>query len=67
MVNRTGNYCAFYVKTPFSETNLGATQQKISFITEPSECGKGVTLHFHLLIHTTKIIMSVTTAIGKVL
>ncbi|MFD1403697.1 TIR domain-containing protein [Robinsoniella peoriensis] len=23
-MNRTGNYCAFYVKEPFSETNLGA-------------------------------------------
>lgn len=24
MANRTGNYCAFYVKEPFIETNLGA-------------------------------------------
>lgn len=28
MSNRTGNYCAFYVKTPFSETNLGANTSK---------------------------------------
>lgn len=28
MANRTGNYCAFYVKTPFSETNLGANTAK---------------------------------------
>lgn len=28
MVNRTGNYCAFYVKTPFKETNLGANTAK---------------------------------------
>jgi hypothetical protein len=25
---RTGNYCAFYVKTPFKETNLGAHTSK---------------------------------------
>lgn len=24
MANRTGNYCAFYVSSPFNETNLGA-------------------------------------------
>jgi len=28
MANRTGNYCAFYVKTPFKETNLGAHTAK---------------------------------------
>jgi hypothetical protein len=28
MANRTGNYCAFYVKTPFLETNLGANTAK---------------------------------------
>lgn len=28
MANRTGNYCAFYVKTPFSESNLGANTAK---------------------------------------
>lgn len=28
MANRTGNYCAFYVKTPFKETNLGANTAK---------------------------------------
>lgn len=28
MENRTGNYCAFYVKTPFSESNLGAHTAK---------------------------------------
>lgn len=28
MANRTGNYCAFYVKTPFAETNLGAHTTK---------------------------------------
>lgn len=28
MANRTGNYCAFYVKTPFIETNLGANVAK---------------------------------------
>jgi MTH538 TIR-like domain (DUF1863) len=28
MSNRTGNYCAFYVKTPFKETNLGANTAK---------------------------------------
>jgi len=28
MVNRTGNYSAFYVKTPFKESNLGANVAK---------------------------------------
>lgn len=28
MANRTGNYSAFYVKEPFSETNLGANAAK---------------------------------------
>lgn len=28
MANRTGNYCAFYVKTPFKESNLGAHTAK---------------------------------------
>ena len=28
MANRTGNYCAFYVNTPFSESNLGANTSK---------------------------------------
>lgn len=28
MANRTGNYSAFYVKTPFKETNLGANIAK---------------------------------------
>jgi hypothetical protein len=28
MANRTGNYSAFYVKTPFKETNLGANSAK---------------------------------------
>nr|MBF4348788.1 hypothetical protein [Vibrio anguillarum] len=28
MANRTGNYSAFYVKEPFSETNLGAHSTK---------------------------------------
>ena len=28
MANRTGNYSAFYVKEPFSETNLGANATK---------------------------------------
>lgn len=28
MANRTGNYCAFYVKTPFKETNLNANIAK---------------------------------------
>lgn len=28
MANRTGNYCAFYVKTPFKESNLGANTAK---------------------------------------
>lgn len=28
MANRTGNYCAFYVETPFSETNLGPNTAK---------------------------------------
>lgn len=28
MTNRTGNYCAFYVSTPFSESNLGANTSK---------------------------------------
>lgn len=28
MANRTGNYCAFYVSTPFSESNLGANSTK---------------------------------------
>jgi hypothetical protein len=28
MANRTGNYCAFYVSTPFSESNLGANTAK---------------------------------------
>ena len=28
MANRTGNYCAFYVKSPFKETNLGANTAK---------------------------------------
>lgn len=28
MANRTGNYCAFYVKTPFKESNLGAHAAK---------------------------------------
>jgi hypothetical protein len=28
MTNRTGNYCAFYVKEPFSESNLGAHATK---------------------------------------
>jgi hypothetical protein len=28
MANRTGNYCAFYVKTPFCKTNLGANIAK---------------------------------------
>lgn len=28
MANRTGNYCAFYVRTPFNESNLGANTAK---------------------------------------
>ena len=28
MGNRTGNYCAFYVKEPFKQTNLGANTAK---------------------------------------
>lgn len=28
MANRTGNYCAFYVKEPFKQTNLGANTAK---------------------------------------
>jgi hypothetical protein len=28
MANRTGNYCAFYVSTPFNESNLGAHLSK---------------------------------------
>ncbi len=28
MANRTGNYCAFYVKTPFDDTNLEAHSTK---------------------------------------
>lgn len=28
MANRTGNYCAFYVKEPFRQTNLGANTAK---------------------------------------
>lgn len=32
MANRTGNYCAFYVSEPFSESNLGAFATK-DFIT----------------------------------
>jgi hypothetical protein len=28
MANRTGNYCAFYVKTPFNQNNLGANSTK---------------------------------------
>lgn len=28
MANRTGNYCAFYVSTPFNESNLGANTAK---------------------------------------
>jgi len=28
MANKTGNYCAFYVKTPFKESNLGAHTAK---------------------------------------
>jgi hypothetical protein len=28
MANRTGNYCAFYVSTPFNESNLGAHSSK---------------------------------------
>lgn len=28
MSNRTGNYCAFYVKEPFKQTNLGANTAK---------------------------------------
>lgn len=28
MSNRTGNYCAFYVSTPFNQSNLGANSTK---------------------------------------
>ncbi|MGZ2371810.1 TIR domain-containing protein [Ancylomarina sp. YFZ004] len=28
MANKTGNYCALYVKTPFKETNIGANAAK---------------------------------------
>jgi len=32
MANRTGNYCAFYVSEPFSESNLNAFSTK-DFVT----------------------------------
>jgi hypothetical protein len=41
MANRTGNYCAFYVKTPFAETNLGAHATKDFFYYNTLRMWKG--------------------------
>ena len=57
MAYRNGNYSAFYVSEPFSESNLGAAATKDFMYYNLLKAWKAADCTFPIQIHMTKIIM----------
>lgn len=57
MAYRNGNYTAFYVSEPFSESNLGASATKDFSSYNMLRAWKGADSSFPLMTHIIKTIM----------
>lgn len=65
MAYKNGNYSAFYVSEPFSESNLGASATKDFVSYNLLRDGKAMIVLFLLMTRIIKITMLGTEAIGR--